>query len=216
MDIELQHPAMIRKLSFNLFAACLLAFFAVLPQAFASDQAKSIVNALDPKSMNDLFDVSRRQPDAALTNIAPTSPNTFRFLFVWPASNPVMTYDRVGRSFTERFGVFAGQLKLLASGFCLPSPSMYFGTAAYGEEEVNIAYRDIEVRYFVGWRPPCTGRFIPIAEIEKHVASAASGRGYAFPFPALPPQHEMTAPEEGLKPFLNPQPAPPLRPDRTP
>lgn len=179
--------------------------------ASAGDQAKAIVNALDPKSMNELFEVSHRQPDAALTNIAPVSANTFRFLFIWPASNPVMTYERVGRSFAERFAVFAEGLKQLATGFCLPAHTMSFGTATYGEEEVNVAYRDIEVRYLFGWEPSCSGRYVTMAEIEQSVAptDASSGYSTSMPLPA-PPAKQMTAPEEGLKPFLSPHPSAPL------
>ena len=110
-----------------------------------------------PKEHERAFRGSAAQPDAALTNIVPVSPNKFRFLFVWPGSNPLMTYDRVGLSFADRFTAFANQLKPLASGFCLPSQSMYFGTTTYGEDEVNVAYRDIEVHYQFGWQPALRG-----------------------------------------------------------
>jgi hypothetical protein len=199
---------MIRHLSFKAFAAGLLALSVSTSEAPAGDQAKAIVNALDSKSMNELFEAARRQPDAAMTSIAPVSANTFRFLFIWPASNTVMTYERVGRSFAERFVGFADQFKLLVKGFCLPAHNMFFGTAAYGEEEVNIAYRDIEVRYLFGWQPPCPGRFIPIDNIE-HPNAAPSGYGAFLPLPAAPP-NQITTPEDGLKPFLNPQPSIPL------
>ncbi len=78
-----------------------------------------------------------------------------------------MTYDRVGRSFAERFIMFANQMKLLATGFCLQSKNVIFGTTSYGEEEINVAYRDIEVRYQVGWQPPCTGRYIAASDLEQ-------------------------------------------------
>jgi len=104
--------------------------------------------------MNELFDALPHQPDAALTNIIPVSPNKFRFLFVWPGSNPLMTYDRVGRSFGDRFAAFAGQLKPMATGYCLPSQNMFFGTTTYGVDEVNVAYRDIEVHYQFGGSLP--------------------------------------------------------------
>jgi hypothetical protein len=200
---------MTRHISFKKLAAGLLALSATVSSAVAGDQAKAIVNALDPKSMNELFEVSRRQPDAALTNIAPVSANKFRFLFIWPASNPMMTYDRVGRSFAERLTVFADQFKLLATGFCLPSRTMYFGTAPYGEQEVNVAYRDIEVRYEVGGRSSCPGRFISMTELgeTRGPARASGGYGAAFPTnPYSPPQQQLT-PEESLKPLLNPKPA---------
>jgi hypothetical protein len=195
-------PFMNRQISLMTFAAGLLALCGPLPKAWAGDQAKTIVNSLDSKGVNELFEVSRTQPDAALTNITPTTPNTFRFLFIWPSSNQIMTYDRVGRSFVERFAGFAGELKLLAVGFCLPARTMYFGQAFYGEQEINIAYRDIEVRYIFGRRSPCTGRFIPIAEIEPYIASAHA----RLPLPEAPPK-QTTTPEEDLKPLFSP-PAP--------
>ncbi len=192
---------MIRQITFKAFAAGLLTLCIPVSESAAGDQAKAIVNALDPKTMNELFEVARRQPDAALTNIAPVSANKFRFLFIWPASNPAMTYDRVGRSFAERFAYFASQWKLLAAGFCLPGPSLSFGTVTYGEEEVNIAYRDIEVRYAMGRQAPCEGRYISIADVER--TSSPASNGYSIGSLPSPSEH-LTAPEDGLKPFLNP------------
>ena len=199
---------MIRQLTFKAIAASLLALgIAISGASAAGDQTKAIVNSLDPKSMNELFEVARGQPDAALSNIAPVSANTFRFLFVWPASNSAMTYERVGRSFAERFAFFAEQWKLLAAGFCLPSSSLLFGTAPYGEQEVNIAYRDIEVRYNLGSQA-CDGRYVSIGEIERTFKSAAASNGYSVgPLPS--PSEQLTTPEEGLKPFLNPGPPAP-------
>jgi hypothetical protein len=191
-------------------AACLAAIVAMACEASAADHAKSILNSLDPKSMNELFAVSRNQPDAALTNIAPVSANTFRFLFIWPASNPAMTYDRVGRSFAERFAGFAGQMRLLVRGFCLPSRSMYFGTAVYGDEEVNVAYRDIQVYYQFGWQPACTGRYISISEIEQRTTPAVTSGGYgSAPLAPMVPSEQPATPEQGLKPFLSPPSSPP-------
>jgi hypothetical protein len=185
-----------------------LIFALLLPAsgAWAGDQAKAILNALDPKSMNDLFAALPKQPDAALTNITPVSPNKFRFLFIWPASNGFMTYERVGRSFAERFAAFAGQMKPLAVGFCLTSRSMYYGSAAYGEEEVNIAYRDIEVRYAVGWQAPCAGRYLPASEIEQLALPPPpyGSHGAALPqSPGTSPRKPASPPAENLKPFLN-------------
>jgi hypothetical protein len=193
-------------------AAGLLAFWASISGALAGDQAKAIVNALDPKSMNELFEVSKRQPDAALTNIAPVSANTFRFLFVWPAFNQVMTYDRVARSFAERFTGFAEQMKLLATGFCLPSNTIYFGSAMYGGEEVNVAYRDIQVRYQFSQRATCTGRYISMSELEQSGKPSQPSGGYSAAFPRAPasPPAQPVSPEEGLKPFLTPPPNGPL------
>lgn len=196
---------MIQRSTFKGIIVGALAIFAVASDASATDQAKAIVNSLDPRSITELFEVARRQPDAALTNIAPVSANKFRFLFIWPASNPTMTFERVGQSFAERFAIFAEQWKLLASGFCLPATRMVFVTAPYGEEELNLAYRDIEIRYNLGWQPPCQGRFISLAEVEQAVISAAPSRGYNASAP-----NQTTAPEEALKPFLNPAPAAPL------
>jgi len=185
-----------------------LIFAALFPfsGAWAGDQAKAILNALDPKSMNELFAALPKQPDAALTNISPISPNKFRFLFIWPATNGFMTYERVGRSFAERFAAFAGQLKPLAVGFCLTSRSMYYGSAAYGDEEVNIAYRDIEVRYPVGWQAPCAGRYITASEIERLALPPPpyGSHGAALPLPpATSPKKPVSPPEESLKPFFN-------------
>lgn len=156
--------------------------------------------------MNELFEALPTQPDAALTSITPSGPNKFRFLFVWPVSNPMMTYERVGRSFAERFAAFAAQLKPLATGFCLTSPNMFFGTASYGEEEVNVAYRDIEVHYQFGSQPPCAGRYFPVAELEQLSASPHSfSRGYGAAMPEVPqaPSKETPSPENELKPFLS-------------
>ncbi len=108
---------MMKHLPYKIPGMVLFAWLFAVSGALAGDQAKSIVNAIDPKSMNELFEALPRQPDAALTNILPISPNKFRFLFVWPAYNPVMTYDRVGRSFVERFAAFATQVQPLATGF---------------------------------------------------------------------------------------------------
>ena len=201
--------AMIRQRTFRNIAAGLLALCIPVPDAFAGDHAKEIVNALDPKSMNELFEVSRRQPDAALTNIVPASANTFRFMFIWLASNPTMTYDRVERSFAERFAFFADQWRLLAAGFCLSGSNLSFGTTAFGEEEVNVAYRDIEVRYAMGRQGPCDGRYISFAEVEHTLKAASEPSGYSIGSFPLPSQ-QLTTPQEGLKPFLNPNaPAPP-------
>lgn len=196
-----------QHISYKVAGIGLLAWLFTVSGASAGDQAKSIVNSVDPKSMNELFEALPRQPDAALTNILPISPNKFRFLFIWPVSNPVMTYDRVGRSFAERFAAFATQMRPLATGFCLPAANLYFGTTAYGEEEVNVAYRDIEVRYQFGWQPPCEGRYIQAAEIEKLLPqSYHGGYGAASPRSSHPPE-EPAAPEEGLKPFLHAPPS---------
>ncbi len=156
--------------------------------------------------MNELFDALPAQPDAALTNIAAISPNKFRFLFVWPASNGLMTFDRVGRSFAERFATFADRLKPLAVGFCLNSRNMYYGTAFYGDEEVNVAYRDIEVHYQVGWQAPCPGRYISATEIEQLASPPPpyGGYGAAVPRPPVLPYKRPLTPEDRLKPFLNP------------
>jgi hypothetical protein len=182
--------------------------------AWAADQAKTIVNSIDPKSMNELFDALKTQPDAALTSISPLAPNKYRFLFIWPASSPFMTYERVGRSFAERFAGFAEQMKPLATGFCLTSRNMYFGTAPYGSEEVNIAYRDIEVHYRFGQQSSCTGRYIAATDLERPLPAPKpyGGYGAALPETPTPPQNQPSSPEEGLKPFLSEPPAePPLQ-----
>ena len=199
---------MIQPLRFKAFAAALLALCLPAQAAFAGEQAKDIVNSLDPKSMNELIEVSRTQPDAALTNIVPASANTFRFLFVWPASNPTMTFDRVERAFAERFALFAEQWKLLASGFCLSGSSLFFGTAPYGGQDVNIAYRNIELRYAMGTHLPCEGRYVSLAEVESSIRPSPALRGYSIG--ALPLPSPQAAPQDGLKPFLNPNlPSPP-------
>jgi hypothetical protein len=185
-------------------AAALFASFNTIGASWAGDQARNIVNSLDPKSMNELFDALPTQPDVALTSIAPAGPNKFRFLFVWPSTNPSMTYERVGRSFAERFAKFAGQLQPLAAGFCLVSNSMYFGTANYGEEEVNVAYRDIEVHYQFGSQAPCNGRYFTAEEIERLSAPMHPfTRGYGASVPEVPdlPPNLPPVPENEMKPF---------------
>jgi len=201
---------MMQHLSYKAAGTVLFAWLCAISGAWAGDQAKSVVNAIDPKSMNELFEAVPQQPDAALTNIMPISPNKFRFIFVWPASNPLMTYDRVGRSFAERFATFAAQMQPLATGFCLPSPNLFFGAANYGEEEVNVAYRDIEVYYQFGWQPPCGGRYIKAAEIAQLLGQQTYHGGYGVISPARPgafPPQDPPPPEEGLKPFLHAPPA---------
>ncbi len=188
-----------KQLTLKSFAAGLLALCVPVSAASAGNQARAIINSLDPKSMNELFEAARRQPDAALTNITPVSANTFRFLFIWPASNPTMTYERVGRSFAERFAYFAEQWKLLAAGFCLSGANLALGKTSYGEQEVNVAYRDIEVRYAMGKQANCEGRYISLAEVEKSLRPSSAPYGYRIGSPPA-------APEEGLKPFLNPLP----------
>jgi hypothetical protein len=204
---------MMRHKSSKIIAGSFFASLSVC-SALATDQAKTIVNSLDPKSMNELFDALKTQPDAALTSIAPVSPNKYRFLFIWPASSPFMTYDRVGRSFAERFAGFAEQMKPLATGFCLTSRNMFFGTAPYGSEEVNIAYRDIEVHYRFGQQNSCGGRYIAASELAKPVLAPKPYGGYGAALPQTPnePQTQPSSPEEGLKPFLRDPPAqPPLQ-----
>jgi hypothetical protein len=201
---ESPHAAgMMRQIFYITFAASVLANYVLPSSALAGDQARSIINGLDPKSMNDLFEALKTQPDAALTSINPAGPNKFRFLFVWSTSSPIMTYERVGRSFAERFAGFAEAMRPLASGFGLTSRTMFFGTAPYGGEDVNVAYRDIEVRYQFGLQSPCAGRYISAAELEKAVAPPER-RGYGAAIPDQP--LEATPPEEGLKPFLAPPP----------
>ncbi len=117
-----------------------------------------------------------------------------------------MTYERVGRSFLERFTEFAGHLKPLALGYCLTSRNMLFSNAEYGGQEVNVAYRDIEVHYQFGWQGPCAGRYIRSSELEQFAAPADSyGAGFGAAAPDTPPK-EPRSPEDSLKPFLNPAP----------
>lgn len=204
-----------QDISYKAATAVLLAWLSAAPDARAGEQAKSIVNSLDPKGMNDLFEALPRQPDAALTNIVPVSPNKFRYIFVWPDTNTLMTYDRVSRSFADRFLAFAEQLKPLAKGYCLPAEDVSFGTTAYGEEEVNVAFREIEVRYQFGWQPPCQGRYLKAAEVEQLAMLEAQRRSYGVTWPSPgtsgQPRKETPQPGEELKPFLNSPPAaPPL------
>lgn len=203
---------MMQKISYMAAGAALAGWLSVIPAAWAGDQAMNIINGLNPKSLNGLFEALPRQPDAALTNIVPVSPNTFRFLFVWPGSNPLMTYDRVGRSFAERFAAFAKRLKPLATGYCLPSQDMFFGTASYGEEEVHVAYRDIEVHYKFGWQPACQGEYIKPAELEVLSSKPAHNGGYGAALPAThppAPAKEPQSPMDSLKPFIKPPAAAP-------
>ncbi len=171
--------------------------------ARAIDQTKAIINTIDPKSMNELFDMAQTQRDAALTNVTPLPGNRFRFLFIWPSSNPVMTFDRIGRSFAERLIKFAGQQVYLTNGYCLLTKNMLFGTTTYGTEGVNVAYRDIEVRYIVGPKTPCPGRYIEAAELN--LQQPAPPQAYKVPTPTQQ-QPGTSTPLQDLKPFLKPDP----------
>ncbi len=159
--------------------------------------------------MNDLFEAVKTQPDAALTSINAVAPNKYRFLFVWPAASTFMTYERVGRSFAERFVTFAQQMKPLANGFCLTSRNMFFGTAAYGEEDVNIAYRDIEVRYPFGRQDACPGKYIAAADIEQMISPPQPYGGYGAALPQRIQPQEPGGSGDSLKPFLGAPPLPP-------
>jgi hypothetical protein len=163
--------------------------------------------------MNQLFDALPTQPDAALVNIIPAGPNKFRFLFVWPGTSPLMTYDRVGSSFLERFVAFAKQMKPLAAGYCLEANSMFFGSTTYGQQPVNVAYRDLGVYYQFGWQPPCRGVYIKAADMEKPADGASHRKGAALPVPAPSlPAKEPQTPSEQLTPFLGaPAATPPLQ-----
>lgn len=187
--------------------AVLSAGLCAFSPAWAGDQARSIVNSLDPKRMNELFAALPAQPDAALTNIVAVAPNKFRFFFIWPGSNPFMTYDRLGRSFADRFAALATQLKPLATGFCLPSEGLLLGTATYGEEAVKVAYRDIEVHYQFGWQQVCEGRYLKSAEVEQYMNHQSYLGGYGAGLPA----QELPPPENMLKQAPTP-PAPPPQP----
>jgi hypothetical protein len=199
---------MMKNISRNAAGAVLLAWLCAAPQAWAGDQAKAIINSMDAKSMNELFEALPAQPDAALANIIPNGPNKFRFLFIWPSSNPLMTFERVRESFVDRFTAFSTQMKPLAAGYCLGSDNVLFGTATYGEQAVNVAYRDIEVYYQFGWRPACRGVYIKAAAMEQLKGGHPQHRGYGA---SLPAPHEQQSPEDQLKPFLSaPAATPPL------
>jgi hypothetical protein len=205
---------MIKSISLNIACGFLVAWLGAA-SAWAGDQTKAVINSVDPKSMNELFDALSTQPDAALANIVPNGPNKFRFLFIWPGSNPLMTYERVRESFADRFAAFTKQLKPLATGYCLGSDSVIFGTATYGEYPVNAAYRDIEVYYQFGWRPACQGLYVKSADVEQLRDAHTHRGGYGAVLPAPPPSlpaQEPEAPADQLKPFLSaPGANPPLQ-----
>ena len=192
---------MMKNISLIPACAVFLTCLCSSPAASAGDQAKAIVNSLDPKSLNELFEALPTQPGAALANIVPHGPNKFRFLFIWPGTNPLMTYDRVRESFVDRFTVFTGQLKPLADGYCLGSDNVLFGTATYGEFGVNVAYRDIEVYYQFGWRPACEGIYVKATDLEHAKSAQSHARGYGAATPTPAPERQ--SPAEQLKPFLN-------------
>jgi hypothetical protein len=175
----------------------------------AGDQTKAIINSLDPKSLNELFDALPTSPGAALANVVPHGPNKFRFLFIWPATNPLMTFDRVRESFVDRFTLLSRQLKPMALGYCLGSDNVVFGTTTYGEYGVNVAYRDIEVYYQFGWSPACRGIYLKAADLEQTGPAQSHARGYgaARPAPTPAPVQEPRTPDEQLKPFLSSPPA---------
>src|SRR5208282_4226268 len=55
---------MMHHRSYKPVAAVFFAYFSAISAVPAGDQGKSIVNSLDPKSMNELFDALPQQPDA--------------------------------------------------------------------------------------------------------------------------------------------------------
>ena len=209
-DTTIRRMIVISKTSIGAIAGILMLAMGA-SAAYAEDQAKTIINSLDPKTMNELLSMVKSQPDAALTNIMPIAANKFRFLFVWPASNTIMTQERIGRSFAERFILFAEQRKLLATAYCLTSKTMFFGRSEYGGEDFDVAYRDIEVRYQFGLKTPCAGKYIAAAELEQPetpVRPQKQGYNGGFSLPPPPPAQPVPA-EEGLKPFLKSAPATP-------
>jgi hypothetical protein len=186
----------VRSIAVTSHVACLL-LFGGGGQVLAADQAKSIINSLDPKNLNDLIAMSKTQPDAALTSVTPVGANKFRFLFIWPASNSLMTYERVGRSFAERFFKFAESQKYLAAGYCISARNMSFGTAFYGDEELAVAYRDIEVRFQLMPQMACAGKYVSADDLFKPAPAPA-------PRVAPPPAVEKggNPAEDSIKPFL--------------
>lgn len=180
--------------------------------AAAGEQAKAIINGVPPEIMNELLEQSRTEPDSAFAGITPISANKHRFIFIWPAANPIMTYEKVDRNFAKRLIVFAEQLKPLATGFCLPSKNMVFGTAEYGAAAINVAYRDIEVRYQFGFQPTCTGQYIAASELDRVLKPRTAiryGAGLAQePLPT--PEGQGVAPDP-LKRFLGEPPAQPTK-----
>jgi hypothetical protein len=188
----------------------LVAFAISASAASAGEQAKQIINGLPPEIMNELLEKSREQPGVHFTSIGSISANKHRFLFVWPGTNPVMTYDEIERNFADRFLVFADRLKPFATGFCLPSRDLVFGMATYGEERVNVAYRDIEVRYQASWQPPCPGRYIAASDVEEALKPKYPSLGYGAGLTRQPlPRPNGQAAPDSLTPFLGQPPSPP-------
>ncbi len=170
-----------------------------IPLAAQPTSVRDILARIDAKAMRDLLDAAREQPDVALTNIIPVADNKFRYVFVWPAENTMMTEDRVGRSFLERFVQFASAQRYLANGFCLTPDGMGFVSATYGGAKVNLAFRDIEVYRDFGWREKCAGKFVTSEDVEKQKRAAEAAARRALP---LPPPPARDAPSDGLSPFL--------------
>jgi len=161
--------------------------------------AREILANVDAGAMRDLMEAARTQPDVALVNIMPVNDNKFRYVFIWPASNPMMSEDRVGRSFLDRFLQFAHNQRFLATGFCLTPDGMGLLSASYGDVEVNVAFRNIEVYRDFGWREPCTGKFVTAQEVEKQKAIFDAVKRNPLP---LPPPPARDNPSDGLSPFL--------------
>lgn len=172
------HDQHMKRLSY--FISCLkqLALVALIAAACSGQAlsqpttARQIVDRIDPAKLRELILAAQTQPDVALTNILPTGDNKFRYVFIWPAENPVMTIDRVNRSFTERFLSFASAQRFLTTGYCLTPHGIGLLSTTYGTTKLIMAYRDIEVHRDIGWRETCRGLFVTAAEVDGQIRAA--------------------------------------------
>jgi hypothetical protein len=206
--MEYLNRAMAAKIFIQMPRAGLSGFLAVLlagclaPQTLSAQptSTRDTLERIDPKAMRQLLAQAKEQPDVALTNIVPVDANRFRFVFVWPAEYTMMTEDRINRSFAQRFLQFTSEQKFLATAYCLTPPRIGFLASTYGEEKVNMAFRNIEVYRDIGWRDPCRGKLVTAAEIDELRQKKDEEKSSLLPLP--PPVPNQDKQEDSVAPFL--------------
>jgi hypothetical protein len=197
MAEKIHFPAARAKLRYALRILLLGTCLLPAPLAAQSYKFRDTLERIDPAAMRQLLDQAKDQPDVALTNIVPVEDNKFRFIFIWPAEYTMMTEDRINRSFAQRFLQFTSSQEFLATGYCLTPQGLGFLTSTYGDQKVNMAFREIEVYREIGWRDHCRGKLVTstqLAELKREKEAATSRM---LP---LPPTGE--APGDGVSPFL--------------
>jgi hypothetical protein len=176
-----------------LLGTCLLP----APLAAQSTKFRDTLDRVDPAAMRQLLAQAKDQPDVALTNIVPVEDNKFRFIFIWPAEYTMMTEDRINRSFAQRFLQFTTSQEFLATGYCLTPSGIGFLASTYGDQKVNMAYREIEVYREIGWRDHCRGKLVTSAQLAELKKEKEAATSHMLPVP--PPAGD---PGDGVSPFL--------------